>query len=265
MNKTYLLFIMLIVATNLKAQRSVDGMVQTEKNFAAYSVAHGTREAFLQFLDSNGIVFTNGTPVNGMQLWGKREHVAGILDWHPQYAAIALSGDFGFTSGPWTFRSTQKDTIAARGNYTTVWHIDAHGAWKFLVDLGAGNSPAGPDAALTVVDISTGGSRGKNSSLLENEKEFIALSNDPEIAYKKYLSKDALLNRNGALLQFRHWKAESFPHAGQYSILGSAQSDSGDLGYVYGTVLIDGKKDNYLRIWKTEADGWRILVEVLRY
>jgi ketosteroid isomerase-like protein len=48
-------------------------------------------------------------------------------------------------------------------------------------------------------------------------------------------------------------------------INGSGIASSGDIGYVYGTTIIDGKTDNYLRIWRREKTGWKIAVEVLRY
>jgi hypothetical protein len=37
------------------------------------------------------------------------------------------------------------------------------------------------------------------------------------------------------------------------------------MGYTYGPTLINGKKENYLHIWRREEGGWKIAVEVLRY
>ncbi len=42
MKKLIGVFFILITARSLVAQRSIDGLIQAEKNFAAYSVAHGT-------------------------------------------------------------------------------------------------------------------------------------------------------------------------------------------------------------------------------
>jgi ketosteroid isomerase-like protein len=58
---------------------------------------------------------------------------------------------------------------------------------------------------------------------------------------------------------------ESLRQSIQYTILGSGIASSGDLGYVYGATVINGKTDNYLRIWRMENGDWRIVVEVLRY
>ena len=37
------------------------------------------------------------------------------------------------------------------------------------------------------------------------------------------------------------------------------------MGYTYGTAIINGKTENYFRIWRNEKAGWRIALEVLRY
>src|SRR5436190_24166412 len=95
-----------VCSQNIHAQKGIDGLIQAEKKFAAYSVSNSTKEAFLKFLDSAGIVFDNSKPVNGIETWNKREKRPGILNWYPQYAEIAISGDFGYTTGPWTFQPT---------------------------------------------------------------------------------------------------------------------------------------------------------------
>jgi len=51
----------------------------------------------------------------------------------------------------------------------------------------------------------------------------------------------------------------------KYEFIDSGISSSGDLGYVYGTTMINGKQDGYLRIWRKETEGWKIALEVLRY
>ena len=75
-------------------------MIQAEKDFAAYSVAHSTKEAFLEYIDSSSMMFDNGEPVKAIEFWNKREKKPGVLNWRPQYAEISASGDFGYTTGP---------------------------------------------------------------------------------------------------------------------------------------------------------------------
>src|SRR5947208_4819016 len=96
--------VFLITVVQLKAQKNMDGLIKAEKSFAAYSVSYGTRDAFLTFLDSNGLVFEQGRAVNGITAWKKREKRPGILNWTPHYGEIAASNDFGYTTGAWEFR-----------------------------------------------------------------------------------------------------------------------------------------------------------------
>jgi ketosteroid isomerase-like protein len=263
MNKKFLLLPAIILPASLFAQRSVGGLVNAERSFAAYAVVHGTKDAFLKFADSTGIVFENGKPVNAIEAWNKREKRPGVLNWHPQFAEIASSNDFGFTTGPWTLSQTVSDTPLARGQYTTVWQVNKNGEWKFLIDLGVGNVPANQDTSLTILkkpDKVKG-----NGSLLESEEKFIAAITEPVEAYKKYLSENAIVNRNGLLPQYGQWKNELFSNNMHYTINGSGLASTGDLGYVYGTTNLNGKVDNYLRLWRKEKDGWKIVLEVLRY
>ena len=114
----YLLLIAALFTGGLvMAQKGIDPMIRAEKNFAAHSVAHGTKEAFLAYLDSAGIVFENGKPVNGIQTWQQRASRPNLLNWWPDAAEVAASGDFGYTTGPWTLQPTRQDTIVARGRF----------------------------------------------------------------------------------------------------------------------------------------------------
>jgi ketosteroid isomerase-like protein len=263
MNKKFSLLLIVLVPAMLVAQRSIESLVNAEKSFAAYSVTHGIKDAFLKFSDNTGVVFDNGKAVNAKEAWNKRERRPGVLNWHPQFAEIASSNDFGYTTGPWIFSQTISDTPVARGQYTTVWQISQSGEWKFLIDLGVGNSPINRDTSLTILEKPK--KIKSKGSLLEAERNFIAAGKDPRHAYKEYLSSVAIVNRNGLLPQYAQWKNESFTQEINYTINGSGIASSGELGYVYGTTSINGKVDNYLRIWRKEKDGWKIVLEVLRY
>src|SRR5258708_25344796 len=97
MRKIFLLTGIIFLYSITNAQRTIDGLINAEKSFAAYSVAHGTKDAFLKFADSAGIAFDQGKPVHAIETWNKREKRPGVLNWQPEYAEISASGDFGFT------------------------------------------------------------------------------------------------------------------------------------------------------------------------
>lgn len=269
--KKIIVLIAVCAATITKAQNNIDGLINAEKSFAAYAVAHNMKDAFLNFLDSTGIVFDKGRPVNGIEWWSKKEARGGMLNWHPQFAEIATSGNLGYTTGPWTFQPTLSDSVVARGQYSTVWHVDKNGEWKFLVDLGVSNLPSTDSADVVKIDAPKVSANPINlHSLVKTEEAFIkAYKKKNAAAYQQFLSQQSILNRNNALPattpEVRSGTIEATPQAMRFAINGSWISKSGDLGLVYGTTTLNGKKENYLRIWRRETEGWKIALEVLRY
>lgn len=246
-------------------------LFNAEKAFAAYSVQNGTRAAFLNFADSNGLVFEEGKAVNAIATWEKHESRLGVLNWRPVYGMVAASGDLGFTTGPWTFQpKSVEDSVVARGQYCTVWHKTKDGEWKFLIDLGVNNVPAF-DAPVHLSNAAF--VPGTLNDLQQVEQAFVQNTKDSGSrteAYNKAVSKEAfVLGRNGqppvvdaagiASL------VSAMPTTIVYELKGSAVSKSGDLGYAYGNTVINGKADNYLRIWRREKNEWKLVTEVLRY
>lgn len=254
------------------AQKNIDGLISAEKSFAAYSIANNTKDAFLKFLDSTGIVFEKGQPVNGMEAWNKKEVRPGILNWHPQFAEIAVSGDFGYTTGPWTYQpKTVTDSVVARGQYITVWHTDKNGDWKFLVDLGIGNLPSTDSAEVQKISIDKITSVSVDLlSMVKTEENFIrTFKKDKAKAYAQFLSSHSILNRNSHLpataTPAQSVLIEETPQNTRFTINGSRIAKSGDLGFVYGSIRLNDKTENYLHIWRREKDGWKMALEVLRY
>lgn len=260
------------LAIHSYGQKQIDGLISAEKSFAAYSVTHNTKGAFLNFLDSTGVVFENGRPVNGLEAWNKKEVHPGILNWHPQFAETAVSGDFGYTTGPWTFRpKTVSDSVIARGQYCTVWHTDKNGDWKFLVDLGTANLPSTDSAAVQKITAEKiAASPIDLHSLVKTEEKFIkAVKKNKTGAYNQFLSLHSIINRNSHLPatspSTQAALIQATPPNIHFAINGSRIARSGDLGFVYGTITVNDKTENYLRIWRREKEGWKIAVEVLRF
>jgi len=271
MKKIFILIFLVCTLQNCFSQTPIDKLIEAEKSFAATSVNLSTKEAFLKYLDSNGVVFSNGQAINGIETWSKREKRPGILNWRPLFAEIAFSGDFGYTTGPWTYQAkTLEDSIIARGQYTTVWHKDKNGNWKFLVDLGSENTPVNLSGELKKIKTTKLSSElSDSSSLLYAEEAFINLQDqNRKAAYKKFLSAESILNRNGILpvtnlndqIQVLELMLPVAYKIGNWGI-----SSTKDLGYVYGNSVVNNKTENYLRIWRREKGGWKIAVEVLRY
>jgi ketosteroid isomerase-like protein len=272
MKKYFFLITSLFNVSSSFAQRSIDSMVQTEKNFANTSLVASTKEAFVKFIDSAGIVFEKGKPVNGFELYMKSERRPGILTWKPEYAEISSSRDFGFTTGPWKYyANTLKDNPLAKGHFITVWHLNNKGEWKFLIDYGISYNLKREKMPLQKVKLSKKESKKDDQgSLKEAEEKFIqSYKTQGKQAYSFFLSSSSRLNYGGYLPALnateRNALIDSLPANISYTIIGFGSSSRNDLGYVYGTTNVKDKYEGYLRIWRREEDGWKIAVEVLRF
>lgn len=266
--KKYLAFSLLFVTTGASAQIGLNEMIAAEKCFAAYAVAHNTKQAFLKFIDTGAVMFNGGEPLNGYQLWMKKEKRPGVLNWRPRFAEIAASANFGYTCGPWTFQpQTLNDSIVASGYFFTVWHKTTTGDWKFIVDVGTDAGPMLMDTS--VIKITKEKGKGTPKTLLEAEQKFIRLyKEDTAKAYAQFLSDKVVLAKEGSALteKINTWRPTPAAAPGDivFTLKGSGAASSGDLGYTYGSAEVAGKKETYLRIWRHELTGWKIAVQMVR-
>jgi ketosteroid isomerase-like protein len=118
-----------------------EDMVAAERAFAADASARNTRDAFLAAYDAQGVAFAPG-PVDAQRLWTARKPNKNKLEWTPEVAEIAASGELGYTSGPWRFTAEGEDKPSAFGHFFTIWRKDGDGHWKVLVDHGISHGEA---------------------------------------------------------------------------------------------------------------------------
>ncbi len=272
MQRYFFLVTFIFLSSSAISQRSIDGMIQTEKNFADTSLIVSTRDAFIKYVDPAGIVFDKGKPVNGLSFYKDHERIPGILTWKPEYAEISSTNDFGYTTGPWKYyENTLTEDPEAQGHFITVWHLTKEGEWRFLIDFGISYNEE--QKAMPIKKVNTKKVKVKNNeleTLKEAEQRFIKSYTDKGIkAYKDFLSSKSRLNYKGFLPAInskeRKPLLESLPANIQYTIRGSGESSDQDLGYVYGTEKVNDEEDGYLRIWRREKKGWKIAVEVLHF
>jgi hypothetical protein len=269
MQKALSVLLVSLFSAHSYAQRSIDSMIQTERNFANTARVVGTREAFKKYIDSSGIVYEKGKPVNGLEAYTKSERRPGILTWEPEYAEITGTNDFGYTTGPWKYYANSvTENPVASGYFITVWHLTING-WKFLIDFGITCSEQKQKIALKKKSATkSNSSKGNEQLCAEAETEFIqAYGAQGAAAYNSFLSSQSRINYSGFLpatnAAERKALLDSLPRNITYAILGSGIAPGTDIGYVYGSAGINGKQDGYLRIWRKEKDGWKIAVEVL--
>jgi len=250
-------------------------LVELEAAFAAAGRERGVKAAFLEFLDEESIVFQPG-PVWARAAWTAREEVQASLDWVPDRAQLARSGDFGYTTGPWLLTPKDAGAGAAEGRYLTVWRRGADG-WRVLFDGGFGSERAGawdlrtdkpalgaqscepgepvPPGDLQIIDLELSGIAGGEAHAARAGRRLAAtaeLFHPPSV--------------EGALdAAARRTALAALPATLQYWPMGAEIAGSGDLGYSYGlTAPAPGASADaaYANIWCRQPDGWRLAVQL---
>jgi ketosteroid isomerase-like protein len=255
---------------------AVRAMVESEKRFYQTGQEKGTRAAFLEFLADDGIVFRPG-PVNAKEAWGKRPESGFDLIWEPTFAAIARSGDFGYTTGPARWRANKKEEkFAGYGQFVSIWKKQKDGSWKVALDCGIENPEptAQPETLRTLVPAD-------NQQYAEGHRKALPLTQ----AHQKFVeaAKTNSTEATAAVAadEIRVYREGSFPAMGKnaasvllsaktgktsFQQLGGDISSSGDLAYSYGKYSLsrDGSVElgHFFQIWQTDTVGmWKLVID----
>src|SRR5690349_7961583 len=136
--KRILLFVLPVFLVGIvQAQSPLMEMVNNEKSFAAYAGSVGITEAFVKYLDDSAVVFEKGKIANGREVWKDRKTEGMGLRWYPEFAEVAASGDFGYSTGPSEFRVKKGSEKADhKGYFNSIWRKNSNGEWKVVLDMG---------------------------------------------------------------------------------------------------------------------------------
>jgi hypothetical protein len=275
--KKYAIFLCLaaalLTASAAFSQKTIKGLVDAEKAFASFTETHNIRDGFLKFLDSTGLIFRKGTAANGIESFTNQKAGPAVLSWEPAFAIISASGDLGVTTGPFLVRATSiNDTVAGRGNFSSVWKINKSGEWKNLVDLGVSYTKKLPaiqqvqELVLTqpvTTDISF-------SEILDMDTKFNqALKEKNSNTLLTQLAPDSWLNAEGETPILGTKLISNIllhiPDTVLFQSGAGGISSSGDLAYVYGTVNNGNKKENYLRVWANRSRRWQVILQTIKW
>lgn len=258
-----------ILAARIATAQQANEIVTAELAFAATAKAQTMKKAFLAYMDSTAVVFNRGKISNGFESWNKAPESDGKLLWHPAFYCLSQAGDLGFSTGPWEYRATLEDTVSGSGQFTTIWKKNSRGEWKFLADLGV----SFPNTLLNKEPLRDAGqfisSTKNDTSAFAIENGFLeAFRTDRATAFGQYLHRNSWLNIDGIEpLQTTSvilTKLTGLPEGTSFKPVAGGMSLSRDLAYVYGFVDYGTKKENYLRVWGREREGWRIVLQVIR-
>lgn len=123
---------------SVQRESALESLLAAERAFAHEARDRGVRAAFLANFGDDGVAF-EPAPVNLRATWSARPAAADPhalqLEWAPVLGDVARSGDFGYTTGPYTLVVT---TTGARrdGVYFSVWQRGSAGEWRVALDDG---------------------------------------------------------------------------------------------------------------------------------
>ncbi len=95
-------------------------------------------DAFLEYLAGDSVVL-NPAPEAGRPIYQAAKRNKDRLEWYPAIADVALSGDLGFTSGPWVY-TIGESGLQSYGHFLSVWKRDANCTWHVEFDGGISHS-----------------------------------------------------------------------------------------------------------------------------
>ena len=168
---------------------------------------------------------------------------------------------FAYTIGTYQyFLQNDLSKPAEIGFFTSIWKKENQ-QWKVVLDIG--NPTTNEDAYL---------SKSKANLLpkIIQSTNNQVVNTDTTDLKAALLTADYLLSNN---LKKSDSKGKSYAKNVQkftnsktkylFVPLTSVVASSGDLAYVYGTISVDNKTGNYLRIWKKQSrKTWKVVLEI---
>ena len=112
-------------------------IIKTDKEFSAASSKVGMKQAFIDYIDADGILLRPDNPpiigANAIQYLSEQIDSSYTLTWEPSAAQVAGSGDLGYSYGIYNLQ-LQDTTI--QGTYVSIWKRQPDGKWKFVLETG---------------------------------------------------------------------------------------------------------------------------------
>jgi ketosteroid isomerase-like protein len=246
-------------------------VVAAERAFAVDGLELGVQASFFKHSAPEGIVFAP-EPILAKAAFGQPRPKGRALVWWPLWAGIARSGDLGFTTGPFT--SDGKPG----GYYFTVWAKQPDGSWKWLFDGGPPSdqtaaAPQGSEVAYAKLSAKQTGSHA--TAMDQVMKAEIALhaaaKTDVKAAFLAVVAEDGRIVGSNARPPATRTELEAElstrPTSAAFAPLGGQASNAGDLAWTYGVAkwTKDGaeQRGHYVRIWRNDKPGWRLLFDEL--
>ena len=273
----FLVFSLVKTGVAQTSNGEVSSLVAAENYFSSLAKEKGIRKAFLTVSDDQTILF-RPAPVKATDFFDKRNDIEAQLSWHPTLAKISKSGDWGFTTGPFEFKT---DSALSYGQYVSVWKMNNKGVWKLAIDMGINHPKPKNEPQLAFYDPKSSKFFRQRSAARQKQRKEMILTSDrlfsktlinySNLAYNVFLAEEArflfpgfepLIGKSTITDFLRNQELEITTE-----VTDADRATGSDLAYSRGTanVTYKGKSQPYyyLRIWEVQ-DGhkWNVILEV---
>lgn len=270
---TVLLALTAVAAEKLNLEKAVASLVDAEKAYAKQGAEKGFRAASLASFADDAVIFAPDL-VNGKKFWTEAKEDP-VIDWGPGFAAIARSGELGYTTGPAVYFEKRGDSKpVGYGHFLSIWEKNAKGIWEVKVDVGVNHTePSEPlGEAKTWVPKSTEIAADSGRSYSETESAFMkALAQDEGAAILAHAADEIRIFRRGAVPTVGKAAAQTGLGAEHGKTTrnrrGGGMSQAKDLGYAYGDYSSDrggaAEKGIYFCIWQlVNEKDWKLVADL---
>ncbi|MDB5013528.1 MAG: hypothetical protein JWQ25_1730 [Daejeonella sp.] len=258
----------------------VNSLVAAENYFESLVLSKGIKKGFSAIGDESTIVF-RPDPVKALEFYKKSKADSSQLLWRPAFAKISKSGDWGFTTGPYTYKSSPSAQENFFGQYVSVWRMNPKGVWKLALDVGISHDKPKTEEKLVFVDAVTDKFFHQRSEVRLQQREDMIMTSDrlfattlkayKNLAYNVFLAENSrLLFPGHEPITGRRNITDFLRYEGLSVITEPTEADralGGDLAYTYGKATITKNKVdkvyNYVRIWEVqEGYKWNVILEI---
>lgn len=258
-----------------KSDGTTKSLVKAEKEFAESLAKNGAKSAYTSFSANDALVF-RPNPVNARTFYATQDESKNV-SWTPTYARVAKSGDWGFTTGPYTIDGAEK----TYGQYLTVWKAK-DGKWELALDLGTTHNKPLNKLETAYIEpkeyykpkFATDKQRAAGTDIIVTTEKTLntTLKSYGVAAFGGFLNPDARVLFPGYEPIIGKDKVMAFYNGMVKNMtLKTTKADKalgGDLAYTYGVATIDYKADlresfNYVFIYERQADhNWNLIMQV---
>jgi ketosteroid isomerase-like protein len=250
-------------------------LLKAEEEFAQSVAKSGVKSAYHSFSANDALVF-RPNPVNAKTYYASQANDKN-LSWTPDYARVSRSGDWGFTTGAYTYDGTTK----VFGQYLSVWKA-INGKWELELDLATThNKPLHP-VTTKFIDpkdyykpqlLGPKQAAAGREIILTTEKTLSTmiksygvgafggfLTEDSRVAFPGY---EPVIGKNNIVGFFN-----TFISRFTFKTTKADKAVGGDLAYTYGVATIDYKTDlresfNYVFIYERQPDhNWNLIQQI---